>query len=268
MRPLVYNEREVFEGRNYMKKLFKHKTATILFCVFASFFLLAVMFLFAVNVIMWGSVKERIVDVDNAAALDTDFDCILVLGAGVRPNGSPSAMLEDRLEIGIELYFADASDRLLMSGDHMSADYDEVGVMKRHATDAGVPSNVIFLDHAGLSTYESMWRAKELYGAEKVLVVTQKYHLYRALYVAQALGLDAYGVSADLRPYSGQSIREVREIAARVKDFFFVIAKPKPTYLGDSVDLSGDGDSTNVNKLLPGEECPIGIAEREILPLL
>ena len=236
-----------------MKKLLKNKTMIILFCVFVSFVLLTALFLLTVNVIMWGSVKERVVDVDNAAALDTDFDCILVLGAGVRPDGSPSAMLEDRLEIGIELYFADASDRLLMSGDHMSADYDEVGVMKCHAIEAGVPSNAIFLDHAGLSTYESLWRAKELYGAENVLIVTQKYHLYRALYVAQALGLNAYGISADLRPYSGQSIREVREIVARVKDFFFAQFKPEPTYLGDPVDLSGDGDSTNVNKLFPSE---------------
>ena len=207
------------------------------------------LFVLVVNLLVWNTVKDRIVDVDNAI-IDEEFDCILVLGAGVRSDGTPSHMLEDRLEIGIELYFAGASDRILMSGDHMQRDYDEVTVMKRHATDAGVPGKVIFLDHAGLSTYESMWRAKEIYGVEKVLVVTQEYHLYRALYVAKALGMNAYGVSADLRPYSAQSIREVREIVARVKDFVFVRIKPEPTYLGEPVDLSGDGDSTNINPLL------------------
>lgn len=207
------------------------------------------LFILAVNLLVWNAAKDRIVDVDNAI-IDEEFDCILILGAGVWADGTPSHMLEDRLEIGIELYFAGASDRLLMSGDHMQHDYDEVSVMKRHAMEAGVPGNVIFLDHAGLSTYESMWRAKELYGVEKVLIVTQKYHLYRAIYVAKELGMDAYGVSADLRPYRTQSVREVRELVARVKDFVFVRIKPEPTYLGEPVDLSGDGDSTNVNPLL------------------
>lgn len=236
-----------------MKNRFKNKRGMIVLCAIAALVLLAVMAVMIVNLVMWGSVKDRIVDIDNVVP-ESEFDCILVLGAGVRADGSPSAMLADRLEVGIELYFANASDRLLMSGDHMRADYDEVGVMKQYATDSGVPSNIIFLDHAGLSTYESMWRAKELYGAERVLIVTQKYHLYRALYVAQELGLDAYGVSADLRPYRGQILREAREVVARVKDFVFVRFEPEPTYLGDPVDLSGDGDSTNVNKLLPSDE--------------
>lgn len=131
----------------------------------------------------------------------------------------------------------------------MRIDYNEVGVMKRHAVAAGVPSNVIFLDHAGLSTYESIWRAKELYGVKRVLIVTQEYHLYRALYVAEQMGLTAYGVSADLRPYRGQTVRELREVAARAKDLVFAQFKPLPTYLGEKVDLSGDGDATNENPL-------------------
>jgi vancomycin permeability regulator SanA len=90
-----------------------------------------------------------------------------------------------------------------------------------------------------------MYRAKEVFGAEKIVVVTQEYHLYRALYVAQALGLDAVGVSADLRTYYGQSMRETRELAARVKDWLYTIIKPLPTYLGDPIDLTGDGSVTN-----------------------
>ena len=218
-------------------------------------FVLAVCFFVAgVNLIVFNRTEPKIVDADGAEAFEEPFDCILVLGAGVRADGSPSHMLEDRLEIGIEMYFAGASDRILMSGDHMSANYDEVGAMKKFAIDAGVPSNVIFLDHAGLSTYESMWRAKELYGAENILIVTQGYHLYRAVYIARALGMNAHGVSADLRTYRTQLLQDVRESVARVKDFLYVLAKPEPTYLGEKVDLTGDGDSTNVNLLLPQED--------------
>lgn len=226
--------------------MIRSKPFAVVIRVLAVIFVAVLLFVLAVNLLVWSTVKNRIVDVDNAI-MDEEFDCILILGAGVRADGTPSSMLEDRLEIGIELYFAGASDRILMSGDHMQRDYDEVTVMKRHATDAGVPGKVIFLDHAGLSTYESIWRAKEIYGVDKVLIVTQEYHLYRALYTAKVLGMEAYGVSSDLRPYSKQTFREARELVARVKDFVFAHVKPEPTYIGDPIDLSGDGDSTNTN---------------------
>ena len=233
-----------------MKRIFQKRRTAVLLWTFGAIVLIALLTLLTVNLLMWLTVRNRIVDVDNAAGLEEEFDCILVLGAGVKADGTPSSMLEDRLEIGIELYFAGASDRMLMSGDHMQHNYDEVTVMKQHAIEAGVPSNVIFLDHAGLSTYESIWRAKELYGVETVLIVTQEYHLYRALYLAQEMGMDAYGISADLRPYRTQTARELREIVARVKDFAYSKWKPVPTYLGEPVDLRGDGDCTNENKLL------------------
>ena len=138
-----------------------------------------------------------------------------------------------------------AADRLLMSGDHGRADYDEVNAMKKFAVDRGIESGAVFMDHAGFSTYESVFRAKEVFKAKKVILVTQEYHLYRALYVAKALGLDAYGVSADLQPYAGQKYYEAREILARVKDFFTSIFKPLPTYLGEAIPVDGDGNITN-----------------------
>ena len=104
------------------------------------------------------------------------------------------------------------------------------------------------MDHAGFSTYESMYRAKEVFEAKKVVIVTQKYHLHRALYVAEKLGIDAYGVSSDPRTYRGQFVREIREILARDKDFFKCIVKPEPTYLGDTIPVSGNGDTTNDKK--------------------
>ncbi len=172
------------------------------------------------------------------------YDCILVLGCGVH-GSTPSHMLEDRLLQGIELYHAGASDKMLMSGDHGQETYDEVNVMKDFANKRGVKSSDIFMDHAGFSTYESMYRAKEIFQAEKVLIITQKYHLYRAVYNARALGLDAYGVASDPRTYVGQIYREVREVLARNKDFIYTIIKPEPTYLGEAIPVNGNGNQTN-----------------------
>ena len=134
----------------------------------------------------------RLLSAAQAAELK-GVDCILVLGCQVLDDGTPSLMLRDRLDTAIALYEAGAAPKLLMSGDHSREDYDEVGAMKRYAMAAGVPSEDIFLDHAGFSTYESIYRAKALFGAEKILIVTQEYHLYRAVYIAQKLGLEAWG---------------------------------------------------------------------------
>lgn len=135
-----------------------------------------------------------------------------------------------------------------MSGDHGREDYDEVNLMKNYAIEKGIPSEDIFMDHAGFSTYETMYRAKEIFKAKKVVIVTQNYHMYRALYDAKKLGLDAYGVCSDPRQYVGATYREIREILARDKDFVKCIFKPKPTYLGDEVPVSGNGDITNDKK--------------------
>lgn len=197
-----------------------------------------------VNFYVQYSGGRHIVTADEAAALG-DIDCIIVLGCKVEADGRPAPMLTDRLEAGIALYQAGAAPKMLMSGDHGQAEYDEVNAMKQYAIDAGVPSADIFMDHAGFSTYETMYRAGAVFDAKRVLVVTQEYHLYRALYLARALGLEAYGVSADYRAYPGGAYRASREILARNKDFFTAIFKPNPTYLGDMIPVSGDGDQTN-----------------------
>jgi vancomycin permeability regulator SanA len=196
-----------------------------------------------VNLTMYDGTREKIVSGDVLS--DYDADCILVLGASVRENGSPSLMLRDRLDTSIGLYEIGVSDRLLMSGDHSSPYYDEVTAMKSYAVEAGIPSTDIFLDHAGLSTYESIYRAKYVYGAQRIVIVTQSYHLYRALYLADALGLEAVGVSCDTVRYNGQILRDVREVAARVKDYFYGILKPELLIQEDSVSLEGNGDDTN-----------------------
>lgn len=176
-------------------------------------------------------------------------ECILVLGASVKADGTPSAMLRDRLETAIVLYRSGVASKLLLSGDNGQTIYNEVESMRRYAVNAGVPEEDIFLDYAGFSTYESVYRAQYVFQVKSMIVVTQKYHLYRTLYGCKKMGIDALGVSADQDTYSGQELREVREILARDKDCVKWIFKPEPTFLGEAIPISGDGISS-----IDGEE--------------
>lgn len=187
--------------------------------------------------------KNRIFKKEEYSKLE-DIDCIIVLGAGIWGD-KPSPMLEDRLKEAVSLYNQNISSKIIMSGDHGKADYDEVNIMKEYAIEQGVASENIFMDHAGFSTYESMYRAKEVFEANKIVIVTQKYHLYRALYIAKQLGIEAYGVNSDPRKYVGATYREAREIIARDKDFIKCIFKPQPKYLGETIPVNGDGNITN-----------------------
>ena len=103
----------------------------------------------------------------------------------------------------------------------------------------------MFMDHVGFSTYESIYRAKEVFDADKIIIVTQEYHLYRALYIAEKLGVEAYGVASDYRPYAGKLAQDFREMLARVKAFIDVMLKPEPTFLGETIPVNGDGNLTN-----------------------
>ena len=206
--------------------------------------ILGLCLLFGIDFYVRSSTKDRIISPEDVSSV-SDADCILVLGAGIRTDGSPSPMLQDRLNTGIELYQNGAAPKLLMSGDHGRKKYNEVQTMKDIALDQGVPSEDVFMDHAGFSTYDSLYRARDVFQTRKVIIVTQKYHLYRALYIARSLGLDAWGVSADTRRYRGQSQRDFREILARDKDFFVSVFKPLPKYLGDTIPITGNGDLTN-----------------------
>lgn len=189
------------------------------------------------------STKKQILELDELKEIE-NVDCILILGAGVN-KGKPSPMLEERLIKGIELYKEGISPKIIMSGDHGKKDYNEVGVMKTYGIEEGIPSENIFMDHAGFSTYDSIYRAKEIFGAKKIIIVTQEYHLYRSLYIANALGLEAYGYSSSINKHEGQIKREIREILARNKDIIKSIIKPKSTYVGEPIPVSGNGDITN-----------------------
>jgi len=195
---------------------------------------------FIINFYVIFKTKNKILDKID----DENIDCILVLGAGVR-NGKPTDMLADRILTAIDLYNKKVAPKIIMSGDHIKENYDEVNIMKAYAIEKGVPTSDIFMDHAGLSSYDSIYRAKEIFKAKKIVIVTQKYHLYRSLYIAEKLGVEAYGASANLRKYIGQSYRELREVLARDKDFFKCMFKPQSKYLGETIPVNGDGDITN-----------------------
>ena len=197
----------------------------------------------SINFYVVGTTKEKMIKNNDYSTLK-DVDCILILGAGIWGD-KPSPMLEDRLEEGIKLYKDGIASKIIMSGDHGREEYDEVNIMKEYAIEQGVPSEDIFMDHAGFSTYESIYRAKEIFDADNIVIVTQEYHLYRALYIADKLDINAYGVKSNPRKYRGQAYRELREILARNKDFVNCIIKPEPTYLGESIPVSGNGDITN-----------------------
>ncbi len=222
----------------------KKKVIVRVLCVLLCLGVLGTAGILGINAAVKKTVADRILSPEQAAQL-ADVDCILTLGCGIREDGSPSAMLHDRLRRSVELYRAGAAPKLLMSGDHGREYYDEVNTMKAFAVGEGIDSADVFMDHAGFSTYESIYRAKEIFGAKRIIIVTQEYHLYRALYIARELGLDAYGVASDYRSYSGQTGRDAREILARVKDFGTSLFQPKPTYLGEMIPISGDGDLTN-----------------------
>lgn len=229
-------------------KIFRSKIFRVCIVVCLSLCLLAAVVVLSINAYVMFSVDEMILTHEEAITI-SDIDCIVILGCRVYSDGTLSHMLHDRMTVGTDLYSGLAENghrtKILVSGDHGTEEYNEVYSMKQFAIEQGIESSEIFMDHAGFSTYESIYRAKEIFGADKIIIVTQKYHLYRALYIAEALGIEAYGISADLRSYAGQLKYDAREILARNKDFFVTLFKPEPTYLGDEISLEGDGNVTN-----------------------
>ena len=228
------------------EKTRKTKGSRILFWgrIIGCILLLGAFLSFVVNGYVTHSAENYILSQEDAALLE-DVSCILVLGCRVRDDGMPGGMLEDRLEVGVRLYQDGVAPKLLMSGDHGGETYDEVNAMKQYALKCGVQSSDVFMDHAGFSTYDSLYRAKEIFGVEKLVIVTQAYHLYRALYIARSLGIEAYGVASDLHTYAGQGKRDIREFFARNKDFVGCVFQVKPRFLGEKIAIDGDGDLTN-----------------------
>lgn len=201
-------------GDMYMKK---HRKLKIVIIVFAALILTVGVYALSVNFYIIGSAKSRIVSVEETASLD-DIDYVLVLGCGVKPDGTPSHMLYERLKQGAEV-FKNGAGSLLISGDNSGESYNELAVMKSQSISNGVDEKDITVDDFGFSTYESLYNAKTKFDAKRIIIITQSYHMPRALYIARKLGLDAYGVNAWLPLYPAQIIWSTREVLARNKDF-------------------------------------------------
>lgn len=199
----------------------------------------------SVNIYVISYSSKYIVSAEESMNIE-NVDCTVILGAHVKQDGRPSLMLESRLDKGIELYEAGVSDKILMSGDHGQHEYDEVNNMMNYALEnTDIPKENIFLDHAGFSTYESAYRAKEIFEVDKAIIVTQKYHLCRAVYTARKNGIEAYGVQADDYMWPGMFYYEFRESLAIFKDFWKCVFNIKPTYLGEPVPVSGSAAETH-----------------------
>lgn len=191
-----------------------------------------------INIRMITSTKNQIVDISELDNIN-DVDAIVVLGC--RVNGdSPSLMLAKRLDKGIEVYNK-LNTKVILTGDHDEKEYDEVNVMRNYVLDS-IPKEDIFLDHAGITTYDSIYRAKYIFGAKKIVIVTQRYHMYRALYLANQLDIEAVGVVADDIPQKFIMLKnEIREVLSRDKNYFKGLIKPKSKYLGEIIPLNQDG---------------------------
>lgn len=210
-----------------------------------SLFIVGIFSILAIQVRVINSTRNQIMPIEEVANLE-DVDCVLILGAGIDNDNKPSLMLKERLDTGIDIYNTNVSDKIVMSGDHTRNDHDEVNVMKNYVTsNSEIESSSIFMDHAGISTYDSIYRAKKIFGIKKMIIVTQEYHLYRALYIANNLGIEAYGVNATKKIYDGQKGRDLREVAARCKDFIKVLFKPESKFLGNIISLDESGNVTN-----------------------
>ena len=209
------------------------------------FFAVAIIAFASVNIYVISYASRYILTTEDASNL-SNVDCITVLGAHVKEDGSPSYMLESRLAKAIELYNAGVSPKILMTGDHGQKEYDEVNNMMKYVlANSDIKKENVFLDHAGFSTYESAYRAKAIFNVNKSVFVTQKYHLYRTIYNARKNGIEAYGVVSDDYQWPGMLYYRFRESLAVFKDFFACLFNVRPTYLGETIPVSGTAEATH-----------------------
>lgn len=179
--------------------------------------------------------------VKKTEELGSDADCIIIPGASVIANKYPSDILKDRLDTAYDIYLKTGIKRILVSGDHGTISYDEVNVMRDYLIEKGIPGEDVFMDHAGFDTYQTLYRARDIFGIDSAVIVTQDFHLYRALFIGNRLGIDVSGVDSAVREYRYELRNRLREFPARVKAFIECnITKPLPKYLGDKIPIEGD----------------------------
>lgn len=229
-----------------MRKAKLNKWGKKVMGIFISLIVIAILII-SITISVVSSYKKYIYNIED---IPSGNDAIIVLGAGVRGDGTPSDILSDRLETSLEVFEAGLGNTFILSGDHGREEYNEVRSMKKYIMNGNVDEKLIFMDHAGFSTYDTMYRAKEIFKVNKAVIVTNEYHLPRALYIARKLGIEAYGVKSDLREYQLMDSYKKREILAQLKDFLYVnILKPEPKFLGEAIPVnSSDGRVTEDGK--------------------
>jgi len=200
----------------------------------------AILFFASAN--LWACLVSRnsIVKISDAKPADA----VIILGAYVRPDGALSWILKDRLDTGLEVYNQGLAPKIIVSGDHGQIDYNEVQAMKDYLLNHGVPAEDIFMDHAGFDTYDSLYRARDVFQLKSAIIISQNFHLPRAVYIAKRLGIETQGVEAKLY-YPWWCMNTIRDSIARVKAYTDVeILKSKPRYLGEAIPITGDGRVT------------------------
>ncbi len=227
----------------------RKKILKISLIVLAVLFLLGIASFFGIQWYVNRAAEDRIKTLDTLEPADA----VLVLGAKVHPDGTPSQYLRDRLDYGYSVYEKGLAPKIIVSGDHGAKEYNEVRAMKNYLLEKGVPEEDIFMDHAGFDTYDSMYRAREIFQVESLIISTQEYHIYRSLYIAGRLGIEAQGYPSP-NIASGLTYSEIRESLAKVKAFLDVELFHRPSkYLGPAIPISGSGLLTEDVVSLPSE---------------
>jgi len=212
------------------------KKRKIILLILAVLFFSSIILLINLRV-FWQSRGLIFENIENAPSKQT----ALILGARVLSNGKMSDILSDRVKSALELYDNGKVKKILVSGDHGRIKYDEVNTIKKYLLENGASPEDIFLDHAGFDTYDSLYRAKEIFKVDSVIIVTQKFHLPRSIYIGKSLGIESYGFVADKQKYLGMQRYKLREILARVKAFFNIAFHSKSKYGGEPIPITGDG---------------------------
>ncbi len=218
-------------------KLIVNKVVKIVFRVS----IIVVIAFVVINIYIINSTKSQIFAIqDNVTARQT----ALLLGARVYDDGRLSHVMEDRALTAIQLYQSGKVDKILISGDHGTSGYDEVNTIKDYLINQNVSQENIFTDHAGFDTYDSIYRARDIFEVDSMIIVTQKFHLPRAVYIANSLGVKTIGIVADRRQYRDKERNQIRESVARVKAFLDVIFKAEPKFLGNKIPITGDSSNS------------------------
>ena len=217
-----------------MKNEYTSRVKRLLLLAAAGFGVLVV-FIVSTNLVFHFATRAHIFSVAEAP----NAEVALIPGAAVLENGALSLIFLDRVDTAIALYQAQKVSKILVSGDNSTDSHNEVNPVRLYLISKGIPDEDIFLDHAGFDTYSTMYRAREIFGVSSVLIATQSFHLPRSVFIARRLGIEAYGVNADLGDILFRNY--VREVLANEKAVLDLLLNRKPKFLGEKIPITGDG---------------------------